>query len=124
MGTPSLLTRSPTWLRLVYVVGFLYLFLLGIGTLGGSFKSMGAGYTEELLGGATGPVVSLFIGILATTLVQSSSTTTSMVVALVGFIPIVVQFDPRKRLVHRECVAVTLDFEGLFHRQRVVAKHV
>ncbi len=84
MGAPSLLSRLPTWVKVLLTFSFLYLFLLGIGTLGGSFKAMGAGYTEELLGGATGPLVSLFIGILATTLVQSSSTTTSMVVALVA----------------------------------------
>ncbi len=83
-SSPGLIARLPTWAKVLATFGFLYLFLLGIGTMGGSFKSMGAGYTEELLGGATGPLVSLFIGILATTLVQSSSTTTSMVVALVA----------------------------------------
>jgi sodium-dependent phosphate cotransporter len=62
----------------------LYAFLVGIGAMGTAFKLMGREYTTELLGGVHGPLVSLFIGILATTLVQSSSTTTSVVVGMVA----------------------------------------
>ncbi len=64
--------------------GALYLFLVGIGSMGAAFKSMGSDYTKELLGSEAGPFVSLFIGIFATTLVQSSSTTTSVVVGMVA----------------------------------------
>ncbi|RKY20441.1 MAG: Na/Pi cotransporter family protein [Planctomycetota bacterium] len=62
----------------------LYAFLVGIGAMGTGFKWMGKEFTTELLGGQHGPLVSLFIGILATTLVQSSSTTTSLVVGMVA----------------------------------------
>ena len=79
-----LLQRIPLALRVALVAVTLYLFLVGIGSMSAAFKSMGKGYTEDLLGSQAGPLVSLFIGILATTLVQSSSTTTSIVVGLVA----------------------------------------
>ena len=87
---PSDDTRAPQmgWLplvlRLLGVALALYAFLVGIGGMSSAFKWMGAEYTEQLLGGQHGPIVSLFIGILATTLVQSSSTTTSIVVGMVA----------------------------------------
>ncbi len=62
----------------------LYLFLLGIGGMGAGFKWLGKDFTEQLLGAQATPLVALFIGILATTLVQSSSTTTTMTVTLVA----------------------------------------
>jgi sodium-dependent phosphate cotransporter len=72
--------RFRSVVKLLAVVATLYLFLVGIGSMSAAFKLMGTDYTEALLGSRAGPVVSLFIGILATTLVQSSSTTTSIVV--------------------------------------------
>ena len=83
------LQRVPLPVRLLLVLFTLYLFLVGIGAMGAAFKGMGKGFTEELLGSQANPVVSLFIGILATTLVQSSSTTTSIIVGMVaaGAIP-------------------------------------
>jgi sodium-dependent phosphate cotransporter len=90
---PSPLSGDPTaqsssggalFLRVLGVAVALYAFLVGIGAMGTAFKWMGKGYTTELLGGEHGPLVSLFIGILATTLVQSSSTTTSLVVGMVA----------------------------------------
>jgi sodium-dependent phosphate cotransporter len=83
------LGRLPTPVKVLLVATTLYLFLVGIGAMSASFKLMGKDYTEQLLGSHAGPLVSLFIGILATTLVQSSSTTTSIVVGMVaaGVIP-------------------------------------
>jgi sodium-dependent phosphate cotransporter len=78
------LNRLPTWVRVLLVFAALYVFLVGIGSMSSAFKMMGKDYTKELLGSPAGPIVSLFIGILATTLVQSSSTTTSLVVGLVA----------------------------------------
>jgi len=78
------LGRVPGWVKLLAVFVVLYLFLVGIGAMGGAFKLMGKDFSKELLGSHAGPLVSLFIGILATTLVQSSSTTTSLVVGLVA----------------------------------------
>ena len=63
---------------------FLYLFLVGIGLMGTAFKGFGKEFAETLLNTTSNPFVALFIGILATSLVQSSSTTTSIVVGLVA----------------------------------------
>lgn len=70
--------------RVLLVVGLLYLFFLGLDLMGVAFKLFGKGFAERLLAGTSNPFVGLIVGILATSLVQSSSTTTSMTVALVG----------------------------------------
>jgi solute carrier family 34 (sodium-dependent phosphate cotransporter) len=70
--------------RVLLVVALLYLFFLGLDLMGVAFKLFGKGFAERLLAGTANPFVGLFVGILATSLVQSSSTTTSMTVALVG----------------------------------------
>lgn len=70
--------------KLLAIVGCLYLFIVGIGAMGHSFKLFGKGFSEQLLQTTASPFVGLFIGILATSLVQSSSTTTSIIVGLVA----------------------------------------
>jgi len=79
---------GPHWperlLRILTVAGLLYLFFLGLDLMGLSFKLFGKGFAERLLTGTSDPFVGLVVGILATSLVQSSSTTTSMTVALVA----------------------------------------
>jgi sodium-dependent phosphate cotransporter len=62
----------------------LYFFLFGIGLLGTGAKVMSGCSAGELFGDETNPVAGLMIGIVSTALIQSSSTTTSIVVALVG----------------------------------------
>ena len=52
--------------------------------MGASFKFFGKEFAKQLLSTTANPFVGLFIGILATSIVQSSSTTTSMTVALVA----------------------------------------
>ncbi len=49
-----------------------------------SFKLMGRGFAETLLSTTSSPLMALLTGILATSLVQSSSTVTSLTVALVA----------------------------------------
>jgi sodium-dependent phosphate cotransporter len=66
------------------VVALIYLFLVSIGLMGTAFKGFGRGFAEQLILTTSNPFVGLFIGILATSLVQSSSTTTSIVVGMVG----------------------------------------
>lgn len=63
---------------------FLYLFLVSIGLMGVAFKGFGKDFAENLIATTSNPFIGLFIGILATSLVQSSSTTTSVVVGIVG----------------------------------------
>jgi sodium-dependent phosphate cotransporter len=69
------------WIALAFLV---YAFLVSIGMLSKAFKLYGGPLVDSLIGSASNPLVGMFVGILATTLVQSSSTTTSLVVALVG----------------------------------------
>lgn len=52
--------------------------------IGAGFKGLGRGFAEELIASKAGPLIGLFIGILATSLIQSSSTTTSIVVGMVA----------------------------------------
>ncbi|HIJ67827.1 MAG TPA: Na/Pi symporter [Planctomycetes bacterium] len=70
--------------KLAGVGVFLYLFLSSICLMGASFKGFGSGFAEQLIRTTSNPFVGLFIGILATSLVQSSSTTTSIVVGMVS----------------------------------------
>jgi sodium-dependent phosphate cotransporter len=86
MGSKSL-TRTATVStlgRVVLLLAFLYLFLLSIDLMGSSMKMFGKGFAEALIASTSNPLVGLFIGILSTSLVQSSSSTTSIVVGLVG----------------------------------------
>ncbi len=71
-------------IRIVFVAFLVYLFLVSIGLMGDAFKGFGKGFAENLIQTTSNPFVGLFIGILATSIVQSSSTTTSIVVGMVG----------------------------------------
>ena len=62
----------------------IYLFLLTINLLGHSFKLFGKEFAEAMLETTSNPFTGLIIGIVATSLIQSSSTTTSIVVGLVA----------------------------------------
>jgi len=70
--------------RLAMLLLLLYVFFVSIALMGASFKFFGKDFAERLLSTTANPFVGLFIGVLATSLVQSSSTTTSMTVALVA----------------------------------------
>jgi sodium-dependent phosphate cotransporter len=63
---------------------FLYFFLLALELLGTSAKVIGGCTAGSILGDQVNPIAALMIGILATVLLQSSSTTTSIMVSLVG----------------------------------------
>lgn len=71
-------------LKIVALMGLLYLFLLSIELIGSAFKLFGSDLAEQLLQSTSSPLEGLFIGILVTSLVQSSSTVTSIVVGMVG----------------------------------------
>ncbi len=73
-----------TLLRLVGAAVTLYVFLLSVNLLGSGFKMLGAGFAEQLISTTSNPLIGLFIGILATSIVQSSSMTTSMTVGFVA----------------------------------------
>ena len=70
--------------RIVGLLALLFLFLVSIKLMSGSIKVLGADYAENLFQGVSNPLAGLAAGVLATVLVQSSSVTTSTIVALVG----------------------------------------
>ena len=74
----------PVGVRIVLFAVALYLFFLSIMLLGEGFKGLGGGFAGTLLALTSNPVAGLFIGILATSILQSSSCTTSLVVGLVA----------------------------------------
>ena len=71
-------------LQVVQLIVVLLMFFTSIELMGDSFKLMGRGFAETLIQTTSNPLVGLFIGILATSLVQSSSTVTSMTVSIVA----------------------------------------
>lgn len=73
-----------TIFKIALAVCLLYLFLLSIGLMGAAFKGFGSDFAKSLIETTSNPFVGLLIGILATSIVQSSSTTTSVVVGIVG----------------------------------------
>jgi sodium-dependent phosphate cotransporter len=66
------------------VIGLLYLFLVGVNGLGSGFKLLSRDFVENFFTATSNPFLGLMVGILATTLVQSSSVTTSLIVGLVA----------------------------------------
>ncbi len=70
--------------KIFLLFGLLYLFILSITLLGGSFKHMGKGFAEAIFQSTSNPIIALMIGVLTTAIVQSSSTTTSIIVGLVA----------------------------------------
>ncbi|MEZ4829942.1 MAG: Na/Pi symporter [Bacteroidia bacterium] len=66
------------------LVMVLFVFLVALRLMTGSFQLFGAGLAKELVAISANPFTSLFIGILATAVIQSSSTTTTLIVSLVA----------------------------------------
>jgi sodium-dependent phosphate cotransporter len=80
-ASPSVFKRI---LRIAVFVAALYAFLLSIEMISGSLKLLGMPFAEALIKMTSNPVIGLFIGILVTALIQSSSATTSLVVSFVA----------------------------------------
>ncbi|MXY23477.1 MAG: hypothetical protein F4Y45_03000 [Acidobacteria bacterium] len=70
--------------RLLSAIGLLFVFLVGVNGLGEGFELLGQDRIESFFAATSNPFVGLIVGLLATTLVQSSSVTTAMVVGLVA----------------------------------------
>tara|TARA_B100002019_G_scaffold22581_1_gene17172 strand:- start:302 stop:1405 length:1104 start_codon:yes stop_codon:yes gene_type:complete len=71
-------------LKVFGVITALYLFLVGINGMSSAIKHMGAGVAESIFTTTSNPFIALFIGVFATVLFQSSSTTTSLIVGMVS----------------------------------------
>ena len=75
---------APVLLRVAVVLVLLFAFLLGVKGLGDGFKLLGQDFLAAFFAATENPFVGLIVGLLATTLVQSSSVSTSMIVGLVA----------------------------------------
>lgn len=60
-------------INLLFFASFLYLFFTSIELMETAFKGFGKGFAERLIATTSEPFVGLFVGILATSVMQSSS---------------------------------------------------
>jgi solute carrier family 34 (sodium-dependent phosphate cotransporter) len=74
----------PRILRILRYLAILYIFFTCVELFGESFKLFGADSAANALRVTDNPMVGLLLGVLATSLVQSSSTTTSVIVGMVA----------------------------------------
>lgn len=76
--------------RAASLVLALYVFFVSISLLSDSFAFLGEGFARRLVETTDNPFVGSFVGILATSIVQSSSTVTSITVGFVagGALPV------------------------------------
>ncbi|MEN2980168.1 Na/Pi symporter [Tistrella bauzanensis] len=80
--------RLPQWLG---VIALIYVLISAVSVIGTGFKVATGGQAQELFSFAINPYVGLVIGILATALIQSSSTVTSLIVGMVaGGLPVAI----------------------------------
>ncbi len=76
--------KSPVLPKLLVVLGFLFVFLVGVRGLGSGFRLLGEDLIQSFFTATENPFMGLLVGLLATTIVQSSSVTTAMIVGLVA----------------------------------------
>lgn len=76
-------------LKWLGVAALIYLLIVAVGMIGAGFKTATGEQAEELFLFATNPFLGLIVGTVATALIQSSSTVTSIIVGLVaGGLPV------------------------------------
>lgn len=79
---------NPIW-QWIGVILLVYLLIAAVGMIGSGFKSATGDQAKELFAFATNPFMGLIVGTVATALIQSSSTVTSIIVGLVaGGLPV------------------------------------
>ncbi|NES43120.1 Na/Pi symporter [Moorena sp. SIO2C4] len=78
-----------TFYKWVGILVLVYLLIVAVGIIGTGFRSATGEQAQELFEFATNPFAGLIVGTLATALIQSSSTVTSIIVGLVaGGLPV------------------------------------
>lgn len=70
--------------RIIFLLFIILIFFFSIDLMIHSLAYLGKGTAKDLVGAAELPFIALFIGLLSTALIQSSSTITSMTVAIVA----------------------------------------
>ncbi len=89
IDTVSSQNNIKTFFQWVAIATLVYLLISSVGMIGAGFKGATKGQASELFQFATNPFMGLIIGILATAMIQSSSTVTSIIVGLVaGGLPV------------------------------------
>ena len=82
-------TTQTHWFQWVSIVTMVYLLLVAVSMIGAGFQTAAGSQVKELFTFASNPIIGLVIGTIATAIVQSSSTVTSIIVGLVaGGLPI------------------------------------
>ncbi len=78
-----------SWLQWIAVAAQVYLLICAVGMIGSGFKAAAGDQAKELFAFASNLFAGLVVGIIATALIQSSSTVTSIIVGLVaGGLPV------------------------------------
>ena len=84
-------SASSNWTQWLLILGLVYLLLVAVSMIGTGFKAAAGDQAKELFAFASNPVTGVIIGTVATALIQSSSTVTSIIVGLVaGGLPVAV----------------------------------
>ncbi|RJX70441.1 Na/Pi cotransporter family protein [Vibrio sinensis] len=87
--TAAPISSTTRWLRWANLAFMLYLLLLAVSMVGTGFKWSVGDQAKVLFEFASHPIAGLMIGLVATALIQSSSTVTSIIVGLVaGGLPV------------------------------------
>jgi sodium-dependent phosphate cotransporter len=89
---PEMLTETTSgnsWVQWLAVAVLVYLLICAVGLIGSGFKAATGNQAAELFAFATNPFAGLVVATVATALIQSSSTVTSIIVGLVaGGLPV------------------------------------
>ncbi|GAA6167154.1 Na/Pi symporter [Sessilibacter corallicola] len=83
-NTPNSQPIPSNWREWAFVAALVYLLLVAVSLIGGGFKISAGERAKELFEFASNPITGLVIGTVATALIQSSSTVTSIIVGLVA----------------------------------------
>jgi len=83
--------KAAHWLQWLLILVLVYLLLVAVAMIGSGFKAAAGDQAKELFAFASNPVTAVVIGTVATALIQSSSTVTSIIVGLVaGGLPVAI----------------------------------
>ncbi|QDS90051.1 Na+/Pi-cotransporter [Rosistilla ulvae] len=82
-------SNQSAWRQWLMVAGLVYVLICAVGLIGSGFKTATGSQAKEMFEFATNPFAGLVVGTVATALIQSSSTVTSIIVGLVaGGLPV------------------------------------
>jgi len=76
--------KKPLYRSAIFIAIAIYFFLLSINLISTSFSLMGSEMAESIIKATSNPFIGLFIGLIVTAILQSSSTVTAMTIAAVA----------------------------------------